>query len=135
MTQPFITGSQLFGIPNQDSDVDLVMLLDDYYAWYLYEQATDITQMTKQSDEYRGAGYSLKFGKLNIILLPLSYYVLWKQCTEFCVKLMERRHRRLTKEESKLIFRAVIDRGEPIELMSKRLGFDVEKIGYAKSNT
>lgn len=135
MSQPFITGSQLFGIPKLDSDVDLVMLLEDFYAWYLYEQATEITEMKRQSDEYHGAGYSLKFGKLNIILLPRTYYDLWKQCTEFCVNLMVKRNRRLSKEESKSIFRAVIDSGEPIEQMSKRLGFDMEKIEYVPSNT
>ena len=60
----FLTGSRVYGVPKNDSDIDLVVLVSA-------EDAVALTKMADRSDttaeqEYEG-GISLHFGKLNLI--------------------------------------------------------------------
>ena len=83
----FITGSQVYGKPNENSDVDLVVLInkeevellkktcDRYTEWY--EREGDCGRYT-----YILHSISIHFGKLNLIcVFRESIYNIWLQAT------------------------------------------------------
>lgn len=85
----FITGSRAYGIPEMDSDLDLVVFMTPE----TYETLTRFTDNVVGHGESAtmdeaGMG-SLKFGELNIIpVTNEAIYKAWKQGTEFLIREM-----------------------------------------------
>lgn len=105
--KPFITGSRAYGIPKEDSDIDLVILVDKSTASFLFS-AKD-----KGSD-------SVRFGRLNLIIFHSEFlFNLWRKCTE---ELKEKaKHRRVL-------------RGEAVEYFQKA-GFSKDQYGSIGSES
>jgi len=119
-TPAFITGSQKYGIPNDRSDVDLVVLLSENDLFQLLDLEDDA--MRKQNS-YGDALLSLKFGRLNILCTTnVEDYNVWVEGTkeliaqkpvtrDTAVKCFSRRReelrnkRELSKTASKLLIR------------------------------
>lgn len=78
---PFITGSHAYGIPHNDSDIDMVALVSDKDLKRLIE--TSDQGVDQESDNYLEAGgLSLRFGKMNLIcVLSPKLYRVWKRTT------------------------------------------------------
>lgn len=79
MTNAFLTGSHVYGDPNEASDVDLVVCVDEG------ELETLLDLLPKQFDEceYNDGSLSLRAGKLNLILIEsASEFERWRAATE-----------------------------------------------------
>lgn len=113
MSKAFCTGSQVFGIPRPDSDIDLVLLLDADDVILLASHADQVEGGVGWEDappEYGNGQVTLRFGKLNLLCcIDENYYNGWKQATEDAMEL-----RPLSKNESATFFEKVF----------KRLGLD-----------
>lgn len=69
---PFLTGSHAYGIPHADSDIDMVVWAED----------------TVLRELLVGAGFPVRFGKLNIILCDNEAdWIIWKTGTEALKKI------------------------------------------------
>lgn len=91
----FLTGSQVYGTPTEESDVDLVvqMTADEM------DKLAHFSEGTISFDEY-GCGRSFRFGKLNVIAISGDrLFELWKESTEACKAIKP-----VTKAEAKAIF-------------------------------
>jgi hypothetical protein len=66
--RPFLTGSRAYGLPRPNSDVDLVLYLDEDDLTKLGIQADQVIDDAELEDMY-GQAYttSLRFGNLNLI--------------------------------------------------------------------
>lgn len=81
----FITGSYAYGTPNEDSDIDLVVLI---------ENSAEISELRKLADKNPDyshsespAGNSLRFGKLNLIVCHgEAMFAMWRAGTDFLKK-------------------------------------------------
>lgn len=70
----FLTGSYAYGTPTKDSDIDLVVLVDEDVSCFLWDKSE--TSLKK-----------LSFGKLNLILtLDEDHFNGWKDATEQLIK-------------------------------------------------
>lgn len=68
----FITGSQAYGAPDEDSDIDVVLLCD-----------IDTCEMLWSKSEHKE---KVAFGKINIIpVVNEDEFILWKKGTETLV--------------------------------------------------
>lgn len=82
----FLTGSQAYGTPTNESDIDLVVLVDSQDA--IFELA-NFSQPNKEercsaSDLVAQGNASLRFGKLNLIVtIHPEIFNLWKRGTEY----------------------------------------------------
>lgn len=77
----FVTGSHAYGTPNENSDIDLVVLLEGSDTFKLIEHADS------NNGCLNGSGgpddVSLRFGKLNLIVLAdEEKFHLWKAATD-----------------------------------------------------
>lgn len=77
----FVTGSRAYGTPTEESDIDLVVLLESEDCFAL------IAQAEMNHGPLNGSGgpndVSLRFGKLNLICLDdPEKFDLWKQATD-----------------------------------------------------
>lgn len=64
-----LTGSRRYGTPHADSDIDLVVLVDEKTLTELIEQSDPIIGMEKKMTDYATAGAcGLRFGKLNLLV-------------------------------------------------------------------
>lgn len=80
-----LTGSRVYGTPNADSDVDLVVLVShDDYQRLLETAEPDLKEKDKRNyDGVGGLRASIRFGKLNLLVCtdPLAFEV-WRRGTE-----------------------------------------------------
>lgn len=81
-----VTGSQVYGTPKSDSDVDLVVLVsvEDYAILSRNAEPDDsIQEKSKNYDGIGGLRASLRFGKLNVLVTtdPLAFEV-WRRGTD-----------------------------------------------------
>lgn len=91
MIKAFCTGSRVYGEPRQDSDLDLVILVDPF--------TLNLLQSVAEVDENELAtGYAgsftacLRFGKLNVLATTeVEYFLAWREGTEECMKLAGQR--------------------------------------------
>jgi hypothetical protein len=119
-TPAVLTGSRAYGHPRPDSDIDLVILVDEI-ALAALEASQDrvddeagtltqkhyITQDYGLSYEGRGRSASLRFGRLNLIATTNpDLYAAWKKGTEELVS------RAATEKRP-------IERAEAVALLSK----------------
>jgi len=84
-TNAIVTGSQKYGTPKPDSDVDLVVLVSGE-DMHILQQFADAEQHKETKGNYDGVGglsASLRFGRLNLLLTtdPLAYEV-WRRGTQ-----------------------------------------------------
>lgn len=88
--QAFLTGSHAYGAPKDDSDVDLVIFVDDKRTHRLLEVHNDLFDVEKDDADqaiYHTPSESLKYGKLNLIICKTEKdYNEWKTGTEMLVK-------------------------------------------------
>jgi predicted nucleotidyltransferase len=70
----FVTGSRAYGTPREDSDIDLCVVVGelDYHT---------LVQWTEDGDTSVG-NHSLRFGRLNVIVLPPDDFEAWKEATD-----------------------------------------------------
>lgn len=70
----FVSGSHVYGTPNEDSDIDLIVMMDESLAKWLYEMAeTDDCSHTPAC-----GSLSVRFGKINLICCWEQWvYDLW----------------------------------------------------------
>lgn len=109
MVNGFMTGSQLYGRPRDDSDVDIVLLVDENLLHLLAEKAGRHLATDQYDDKPESA--SLTFGQLNLICVTASEeYDAWLEGTEECYQLMQSRWKELghgahyvTRDEAKSI--------------------------------
>lgn len=67
----FITGSRVYGIPREDSDIDLVVLVD--------ETTRDNLRLLRDNHD----AFKVTFGRLNLVLVTTTKeFEAWKQGTE-----------------------------------------------------
>lgn len=94
----FLTGSQVYGTPTPESDVDLCVQM----SW------ADMNALTRFADSISGSlPDAQKFGKLNLLILEDWKFRAWKRGTEDLVA-----RKPVTREEAI----AVLDREEKVEL-------------------
>ncbi len=96
----FLTGSRAYGKAREDSDIDLVMLVDEAGFKLLQKLSKSSMQAGFKSDslfnreEYeldQGKSDCLRFGSLNLIVhTNENVYNGWKKATEKMVKLSNR---------------------------------------------
>lgn len=97
-----LTGSRVYGTPRLDSDVDMVVLIEDPEDYYILAQESEFnTQGAKLRADQSYNGRSLRFGKLNIIAVLKDEMVFeaWRKGTDFLKSI-----RPVTKEQACLIF-------------------------------
>jgi hypothetical protein len=64
----FLTGSQAYGIPTEESDIDLVVEMDKDELHALYALASRYGKQGSKVLEYGNGQASLRFGNLNLIV-------------------------------------------------------------------
>lgn len=91
-----LTGSRRYGTPRPDSDIDVVMRVDDALAQTLRDAAGVIT------------GEPVKFGKLNLILCENDdTYGRWDRGTMELITITEDEERPITRAEAVAHFKAL----------------------------
>ena len=87
----FLTGSRVYGVPQANSDIDLVVFLsrDDLAVLRQFDEGPDPRHTTNTGSEpdkpfEDGVGAPLRFGKLNLqcITDPKAYAVWWRGTQE-----------------------------------------------------
>lgn len=78
---PLLTGSRVYGLPDDDSDIDLVVMVNSYTHDLLARFADQSNE--KDPDYDRFGSRSLRYGKLNLICIfnPVEYEV-WRKGTK-----------------------------------------------------
>lgn len=85
--KPFLTGSRAYGQPRPDSDIDLVMLVDENLAY----------QLAKLSDSGKAP---IRFGNLNLVFVfSDKEYFAWQGATEELVR-RKKEGELITREEA-----------------------------------
>lgn len=78
----FLTGSRVYGVPREDSDVDLVVLLDKR-TYYALSDHCPFNPSDHPSASDEDACPSLRFGKLNLVpTFEVELFEAWKKGTE-----------------------------------------------------
>lgn len=86
-TTAFLTGSRAYGMPREDSDIDICILVDDALSSLLFS-----------ASEQKGS--SVRFGKLNLIVFSnRKDFERWREVTEHLIT-----QRPVTREEAVLAF-------------------------------
>ena len=79
MTRAFLTGSFRYSCPRKDSDIDLVVLVDDETLEVLDEHNEGAERAIPTDAEYG----PIRFGKLNIIALTdPEKFEIWRRVSE-----------------------------------------------------
>ena len=66
----FLTGSQIYGSPTENSDIDLVVSMDDENRARLWALVKDSEKKVNfNTDADYGGNLNLQFGRLNLIVL------------------------------------------------------------------
>lgn len=110
----FVTGSHAYGQPNENSDIDIVMLLDENILHLLANQAGVCIATDQYEDKPQSA--SLRFGKLNIIAVTRrEEFDAWFDGTHDCLKLIQERWEQkgpnwIQRDEAKAIMKKAYER-------------------------
>ncbi len=73
LTSAFLTGSHAYGTPRVSSDIDLAVTITD-------KEASKLASLADHCDGSRGD--SLRFGKLNLIILEPKQFEAWRIGTQ-----------------------------------------------------
>lgn len=96
-TPAFVTGSQVYGTPTENSDIDLVLFIDDEDAAILQRMADDCHVNEAEDYGHPGEIAHLRFGKLNLVCIyDESEFFAWMRATR---ELIARKP--VTREEAK----------------------------------
>ena len=103
---PFLTGSHRYGMPNFDSDIDLVVMMTQEECDRLIAAAGGQKHHDYQRDPLEAENRVVfRFGELNLIVcLQPSAYFAFKSATECAVKMEESRGYPLSKSEAADLF-------------------------------
>lgn len=106
MSRAFITGSQVYGTPNEDSDIDLVILVDgDVESHDALELLAAKGEPVLAGAEDYGDHLTIRFGDLNLIVFTDEVpFEAWRKTT------------------NELIARRPVTRDEAIKAMMKADG-------------
>jgi hypothetical protein len=100
----FLTGSQVYGKPNDDSDIDLVIRLSYYEMDKLkhFAECHDVTDCSQGGPETA----SMIFGKLNLIVCCTDdSFAVWKVGTKRCENIRVEKRRPVLRDKAIQIFR------------------------------
>lgn len=86
MKGPFFTGSQAYGKPREDSDIDLVVCCDDI----------NVKRKLFELSEASG----VIFGKLNLIVVSSAQYDSWHKATKELIALKAKRGKPIARGEA-----------------------------------
>ncbi len=74
----FITGSRVYGTPTEKSDIDLCVMLEELDYYTLNDWSEDAAASV-------GGNSSLRFGRLNLIVLSASDFEAWREATDILI--------------------------------------------------
>ncbi len=95
--KPFLTGSQAYGEPSDESDIDLVVLMPPELA----EVLQTLSGLSCGCGYGEDPSTNLRFGKLNLIAVHSpSVYEMWRKGTDDCVNESKQLGRPITREEA-----------------------------------
>jgi hypothetical protein len=98
-----LTGSRVYGTPRQDSDLDMVVLIEDQNDYnLLYNMGGQhSTNQTRLHTDQLYNGVSMRFGNLNVIAIlnDERTFKAWEAGTEFLKKIAP-----VTKETACMVF-------------------------------
>ena len=99
----FITGSHAYGTPTEESDVDLVILVD----WATLDKLNNLSEKGLNESATDSGDISLRFGKLNLICVAdEAIFAAWKLGT---AKLEHEAHKKKGKKFDKQAATAILD--------------------------
>lgn len=102
----FLTGSHVYGTPHQDSDVDLVVLIDS-------DQLDQLLSKNYEPANYGATAASMRFGELNLICLAdANEFEAWRQATN---QLKARKP--VTRDEAVALIKATVQEFKHAEAM------------------
>lgn len=95
----FATGSRVYGKPRKDSDIDLVVLVDQFTMELLLDLADEDVQSNNGYDP--ADARCLRFGKLNLLCcMSVKHFDIWKKGTDILVARRNRRQTPVLREEA-----------------------------------
>lgn len=101
MTNAFLTGSQVYGTPNEASDVDLVVCASEGALEWLIDLAGEHIE----PEEYNDGSISIRCGKLNLIVLSdPAEYERWRLATHLLLGVKP-----VSKLDAKRFFKGFVD--------------------------
>lgn len=108
----FITGSYAYGTPTKESDIDLVVFIDEEQAGLLdmvYISNIGETKLSDRETEYESDDtYCMRFGKLNLIVcFSKDWYDAWKSGTNVLIE--KSKIKKVTRGEAKTHFEILFD--------------------------
>lgn len=96
----FLTGSQVYGTPRPDSDVDLVIQVS----------GEDFAILNQLCDGTGASSQSIRFGKLNLIILPSDKkFAAWQKATDAL-----KARKPVTREQAVKEITAAMEATEPV---------------------
>lgn len=106
MQNGFITGSRVYGVPTEESDLDLVICAG--------HEVTD--KLDEFSDHGPGASGGVVYGMLNIIALSPVEFQAWKEATEYLITIKP-----VSREQAKQTIKEYVDKAHhPDTLITPR---------------
>ena len=83
MIEPaFLTGSRAYGTPREDSDIDLVVLVDEMELIHLMHLAELVESCECPASDAGPDAASIRFGKLNLIAVTTEHHwEIWRNGT------------------------------------------------------
>ena len=79
----FLTGSQVYGKPRPDSDIDLCLIMDEDDIAQLSIFADDKKLHSNTSHDYDAKIVEIRFGKLNLLIFRSEKeFLAWKAATD-----------------------------------------------------
>ena len=76
----FITGSRAYGVPTDESDIDLIVVVEASTLLLLSTLADNSGSGMEEATERGGA--SLRFGRLNLLCVTEKHHEIWKRATD-----------------------------------------------------
>jgi hypothetical protein len=94
--EAILTGSQVYGSPNSESDIDLVVLTSPH-------QAELLTMLADKCQAVNKGGFSCRYGKMNLVVeTSPAKFKIWKQGTAQLLS-----ESPVTRDRAKEVFKAL----------------------------
>ena len=127
VSNAFLTGSQVYGKPRPESDIDVVVLLD----FMDFEKLAELTDAERGGSAPKEHGISLKYGKLNLVMMhDRRIFEAWQTATEALKKVQPvTREQAVACVERELALRMEsVEREIALRMESVTLALDVQPI-------
>ena len=111
MNGAFLTGSRRYGTPRRNSDIDLVVLIEEPQTINVLVSNSNTKLNSEMSQEFGSVPF--KFDNLNLIVCTTQkQFDAWTKGTKECVEKVRSGGKSLTRDEAIAIIRKYILRGE-----------------------